>query len=147
MASADPKQKTKIAWQMLKKSDGYSASGVHYDPISAYKILEQRKAAGDAEAMWILGLCKEFGWGTKMDIKQAEALYALSSKKGNAVGTFLTSKEGKIRGSLVIRRECLLKKHLHSFPSPLVFDNCCLLFFQGLDMIILILLLLLKEVQ
>ena len=56
----------------------------------AVKLLEEGVEQDDAEAMWILGVCKAFGLGTKQNVDQAEELYRKSSDKGNEVGLFLT---------------------------------------------------------
>jgi len=53
------------------------------------KKLEQQAKKGDTEAMWKLGLCKEFEIGTKEDKKEAETLYETSSEGGNPTGVIL----------------------------------------------------------
>ena len=44
---------------------------------------------GDSEAMWKLGLCKEYGLGTKQSVREAESLHEESSDCGNPIGIIL----------------------------------------------------------
>ena len=45
------------------------------DADAAVALLETKVKNGDAEAMWMLGVCCEFGMGTKQDVERAEQLY------------------------------------------------------------------------
>jgi len=54
------------------------------------KKLEQQVKKGDTEAMWKLGLCKDFGMGTKLNKRIAESLYEESSFGGNPTGIILS---------------------------------------------------------
>ena len=78
------------------KLGGHGSARKNVD--EAVHLLEERAKAGDGEAMWMLGLCKEYGIGTKKDLKRAENLYRRSRKTGNRTGEILASKEKKIRG-------------------------------------------------
>ena len=54
----------------------------------------------DSEAMWMLGLCYEYGMGCEQDIEKAELFYKRCQEAGNAVGEFFVEKrEGNERGS------------------------------------------------
>ena len=79
--------KTELAWLKLS---GYGDAGRDVD--GAVVLLEERVKAGDGEAMWMLGLCKEYGNGTEKDVEGAEKLYGLSKRAGNAIGGFLALK-------------------------------------------------------
>ena len=43
----------------------------------------------DYEAMWMLGLCCEYGMGIEQNIERAEMLYRESCEGGNALGKFM----------------------------------------------------------
>ena len=92
--SGDESAKTKLAWYKLS-----GLEGVKVDADEAVKLLEERVAAGDSEAMWMLGLCKEYGRGTKQDIEEAKKLYKQSDKSGNEIGKILAVKGWHGRGS------------------------------------------------
>ena len=53
----------------------------------------------DAEAMWMLGLCYEYGRGCGQDLERAEELYGQSCDGGNAIGKFLSENGKGYRGS------------------------------------------------
>ena len=88
--------KTKRAWSLLF---GYKDG--KRDEKKAMIILEGQVKNEDNEAMWILGLCKEYGIGIEQDIKGAEKLYKQSSEHGNEIGKFLASNKHE-RGTLII---------------------------------------------
>ena len=80
----DKKTKTKLAWYEL------SGHGDDDNNLSnAIALLEERVKEGDTEAMWILGLCNEFGIGIERDKKQAELLYCQSKDGRNEIGKIL----------------------------------------------------------
>ena len=84
MDNGNVKAKTKVAF--------YKLSGlgcVEVDEEGAVVLLEERAKDGDSEAMWMLGLCCEYGKGTEQDYKTAKMLYMQSCTAGNAVGNFL----------------------------------------------------------
>ena len=83
----DESAKTKLAWYKLS-----GLEGVKVDADEAVKLLEERVVAGDSEAMWMLGLCKEYGRGTKQDIEEADKLYKQSNESGNEIGKILAWK-------------------------------------------------------
>ena len=72
------KAKTKLAWYKLS---GYG--GVEVDIDNGFKLLEERVKDKDSEAMWMLGLCYEYGMGCEQDLSLAESLYDQSSKNKN----------------------------------------------------------------
>ena len=79
--------KTHLAWLTLS-----GCEGTEKNEKKAVKMLEERVKDKDVEAMWILGLCKEYGLGTKQDVRGAKDLFKKSSEGGNKVGQFLMSK-------------------------------------------------------
>ena len=94
--------KTKVAWYKLSWF-----GGAEDDAIEAVKLLEERVKEKDGEAMWMLGLCKEYGRGIERDIEGAEELYKESKEAGNEIGEILVEKEWWRRGSGKMRIECL----------------------------------------
>ena len=90
----DESGKTKLAWYKLS-----GIEGVKVEADEAVKLLEERVGAGDSEAMWMLGLCKEYGRGTKQDIEEAEKLYKQSKERRNRIGKILAWKGEYGRGS------------------------------------------------
>jgi len=55
---------------------------------------------GDCEAVWMLGLCCEYGMGIEQDVERAEVLYQESCKGGNKM--FLMKNGSGGRGSGVM---------------------------------------------
>ena len=105
--------KTELAWFMLS-----GCGGAEIDEEGAFALLEERVADNDVEAMWMKGICKEFGIGCEQDVEEAELLYQQSCINGNAIGKFLSENGRNIRGSgffkysfslLRIRSDCFLK--------------------------------------
>ena len=96
----DESGKTKLAWYKLS-----GLEGVKVDADEAVKLLEERVKDRDSEAMWMLGLCKEYGRGTKQDIEEAEKLYEQSNESGNEIGKILAEKGewGRESGEMKIR--------------------------------------------
>ena len=72
--------------------------GAKVDVDGAVKLLEERVKEKDGEAMWMLGLCKEYGRGIERDIEGAKKLYKESKETGNEIGEILLWKGGKGRG-------------------------------------------------
>ena len=81
--------KTKLAWYKLS-----GMGGAKVDVDGAVKLLEERVKDRDGEAMWMLGLCKEYGRGIEQDISGAERLYEQSKAFGNDVGKILSRNVG-----------------------------------------------------
>ena len=92
--------KTKLAWYKLSGVGGYEI-----DADEAVVLLEERVKDKDAEAMWMLGVCNEFGRGCEQDISRAEMLYKQSSGKRNKIGKILveSKSEEHSRGSGYLR--------------------------------------------
>ena len=85
----DESAKTKLAWLKLS-----GVGGCEVDEDGSAELLEERVKEGDGEAMWMLGVCNEYGRGTDQDIARAELLYKQSSERGNKIGElFETQKE------------------------------------------------------
>ena len=94
----DAAAKTKLAWYLLS---GYC--GAKVDADEAVALLEERVKEDDAEAMWMLGLCCEYGNGTEQDLERAETLYKQSSDKENEIGSYFAENEGDGRGNGILR--------------------------------------------
>ncbi len=86
--------KTKLAWYKL-----CGLEGTKKNVDEAVALLKERVKKKDGEAMWMLGICKEYGIGTEEDIEGAEKLYSESSKRGNVRGEILMTKREYGRGS------------------------------------------------
>ena len=82
--------KTKLAWFLLS-----GCGGAEIDKDKAFQLLEERVEEQDSEAMWMLGLCYEYGMGCEQDIEKAELLYKRCQEAGNAVGEFFVEKREK----------------------------------------------------
>jgi len=67
----DKSAKTKIKLAMFKLS---GQGGAEIDEKGAFKLLAEAQNT-DKEALWMLGLCYEFGLGTEQDCKRAEVIY------------------------------------------------------------------------
>ena len=91
----DESAKTKLAWLMLS-----GLGGAEVDEEGAVALLEERvKAGDDSDAMWMLGVCYEYGRGIEQDVEQAEMSYEQSSEKGNKIGAFFVSHKDCERAS------------------------------------------------
>ena len=95
--SSDNKAKTKLAWYKLT-----GCGGAEIDKEGAVELLEERVKDEDVEAMWMLGLCYEYGMGCEQNIKEAEKLYKQCCDNGNAIGKFLNENGKNRRGSGVM---------------------------------------------
>ena len=83
--------KTKLAWFLLS---GYG--GAEDDADSAVALLEGQVKRGDPEAMWLLGVCCEFGIGTEQNLVRAYSLFAQSRERNSFIGGVLVE-NGEIR--------------------------------------------------
>ena len=105
----DNKAKTNLAWYKLS---GYG--GVEIDMKNAFVLLEERVEDEDIEAMWMLGLCYEYGMGCEQDLEKAELLYKQSSDNGSVIGKFLFENGKYERGCGIMiaqsDRQSLLKE-------------------------------------
>ena len=97
--SGDNKAKTKLARYKLS-----GCGGTEVDEDEAVALLEERRKDKDAEAMWMLELCYEYGIGCDQDIEEAEMLNKQSCEGGSVIGKFLAvnGKENE-RGSEVMK--------------------------------------------
>ena len=95
----DNSAKTKMAWLLLSGNGGADT-----DEDKAVALLEERVKDRDSEAMWMLGLCNEYGIGTEQDVRHAESLYKQSSERGNAIGFFFADEtKNPRRGGGILR--------------------------------------------
>ena len=96
--SGDNKAKTKLAYYKLS---GYG--GCEIDVDEAVVLLKERVEDKDTDAMWLLGLCYEYGMGVKQDLKQADSLYQQSCDDGgNEIGGFFVYNSIDARGTGVM---------------------------------------------
>ena len=95
--SGDNKAKTKLAYYKLS---GYGGCDIDVD--EAVVLLKERVKDKDTEAMWLLGLCYEYGMGCEQDLKQAESLYKQSKDGGNVIGKVFAENRSHIRGTGVM---------------------------------------------
>ena len=96
----DESAKTKLAWYKLS-----GVGGCKIDANGAVELLEERVKENDSEAMWMLGICYEFGRGCEQDIERAEELYKQSGDGGNDIGKILVDNKSEehLRGSGYLR--------------------------------------------
>ena len=66
--------------------------GMARDAEAAVALLEEKVKDGDAEAMWMLGVCCEFGIGTEQNVERSEQLYERGVEQGNATANLLMGK-------------------------------------------------------
>ena len=97
----DVSAKTYIAFCKLT-----GRGGAEKDVDGAVAFLKERAEAFDEEAMWMLGLCYEFGIGVEKDVKEAERLYRDAHYSPVAM-FFLANKKHEI-GSTIMEIEGLL---------------------------------------
>ena len=102
MNEGNEKSKTKVAFYKLS-----GRGGAEYDADGAVVLLEERVKDKDIEAMWMLGLCYEYGIGTEQDIKRAGSLYIQSRDGGSIVGKLILENGAYERGSEKRRIESL----------------------------------------
>ena len=102
--TGDVKAKTKLAWFLLS---GFGGATVDVD--EAVALLEERVKDKDAEAMWMLGLCYEYGMGCEQDFERAEELYKQSCEGGSVIGMFLMKNGKDKRGTGIMKVNSLLK--------------------------------------
>ena len=89
--------KTRVAFHKLS-----GLGGIVVDEDEAVALLEERVKDHDSEAMWLLGLCCEYGRGIKQDTERAELLYKRSCEAGNQAGKILVDNNENERGSGVM---------------------------------------------
>ena len=70
--------------------------------------MKERVEDKDTDAMWILGLCYEYGMGCEQDLKEAESLYQRSCDGGNEIGEFFVKYGKDKRGTGIMTANCLL---------------------------------------
>lgn len=75
--------------------------------------LEEGVRDGDAEAMWLLGVCCEHGVGTEQNLTRARELYQASQEKGCRTGAFFM--ECSNRNGLGSRKLDLKSLSSHEF--------------------------------
>ena len=95
----DNKAKTKLAWFLLS-----GRGGATVDADRAVVLLEERVKDGDDEAMWMLGLCNEYGIGTERNVERAGSLY---ERSGSVSGKLLAENDegGRGSGNMIVKSE------------------------------------------
>ena len=83
MESGYNRAKIKLAWYKLS-----GCGGCEIDVDGAVALLKERVKDKDTDAMWMLGLCNEFGMGCEQDIEEAQRLYKQCKDGGNVIGQF-----------------------------------------------------------
>ena len=98
--SGDNKAKIKLAWYKLS-----GRGGAEVDEDGAVALLEERAGGEDkdAEAMWMLGMCCEYGMGCEQDLERAESHYKQSDECRSVIGKFLVENGGDERGCGVMK--------------------------------------------
>ena len=96
----DEKAKTKLAWLMLS-----GLGGAAVDEDGAVALLEERVKERDSDAMWILGVCYEFGLGIEQDIERAKILFQQSSDEWNKIGEMFLWRKENGRGDGYLRMD------------------------------------------
>ena len=94
----DNRSKTKLAWYLLS-----GRGGAKIDEDRAVMLLKEQVKDKDSEAMWMLGLCYEYGIGCEQDIPKAETLYKESEESGNVIGELLKNNEERGSGILKVK--------------------------------------------
>ena len=84
----DEEEKTNLAWFKLS-----GRGGSDVDEDWAVTLLEEQVECLDPKAMWMLGLCKEFGMGTDQSLGAADKYYERSCNRKNEIGSFLRSRD------------------------------------------------------
>ena len=100
--SGDNKAKTKLAWYKLS-----GCGKCEIDVDGAVALLEERVEDKDTDAMWMLGLCNEFGLGCEQDVEKAERLYEQCKDCGNVIGRFFVQFGKDKRGTGIMNAQRL----------------------------------------
>ena len=92
--NGDNKAKTKLAYYKLS---GYGGCEIDVDEVVV--LLKERVKDKDTEAMWLLGLCYEYGMGCEQDLKRADSLYKQSYDGRSDIGEFFVLNGKDKRGT------------------------------------------------
>ena len=85
------KAETEKALWMLEGRNGMAR-----DADGAVVVLQQQvDEHHDAQAMWLLGLCCEYGMGTEQDTQLAEQLFQQAAQQGDETAKLLVELENK----------------------------------------------------
>ncbi len=99
----DEKAKTKLAWYKLS-----GCGNAEVDEDYAFALLTERVKDKDPDAMWMLGLCYEYGMGCEKDYDESESLYRRSSERRSVIGQFLAENEEETGCGVMKKRYSLL---------------------------------------
>ena len=88
----EPTNTEKALWQLE------GSHGQERDPDTAVVLLEERAKDNDHEAMWILGVCCEYGMGTEKNVKRAEQLYKRAAQLKNTKAKMMQNQLSNRRG-------------------------------------------------
>jgi len=93
------------------------------DITGAIPILDECVKTGDRDALWMMGICFEYGMGVPKDIERAVALYNQSKDLGSIIGKFMSGLNPDFRGKLeysflLMVEEELLKVLIVSTITP-----------------------------
>ena len=92
--SGDNKAKTKLAYYKLS-----GCGDAEVDKDGAVLLLLECVKDKDLEAMWMLGICYEYGIGCEQNVEEAERLYKECWDGGNLIGKFIFENGKDKRGS------------------------------------------------
>ena len=88
---------TQLAWNKLA-----GQGGVPLDPVGAIPLLKERAMQNDSDALWILGICSEYGIGCEKNLVEANMFYNVSYSLGSPIGSLLAFYGGDGRGSKIM---------------------------------------------
>ena len=88
-------------------------------------LANKHRNNNNADAMWMLGVCCEFGIGTEQDVHRAEQLFESAAQQGNTTAMLLTDKlkNKNGRGCMEISgfpKTTKLSLKRHFFPNVLL---------------------------
>ena len=118
----DTEAKVVLAWLKLQ-----GRGSAKMDKEGGYQLLEECVALEDSDAMWLLGICNEYGLGCKQNIERAKDLYAKSCSNGNPLGTLLAKDRKDSVGSIDVVMKGLLKA-LSIWYVNIKFDEILVIF-------------------
>ena len=107
LAKLVPKAQSTRGLKALRMLEG--SHGMARDADGAVALLKHSVArTRDNEAMWMLGVCCEFGIGTEQDVHRAEQLFKSAAQQGNTTAMLLTDKlkNKKGKGCMEMDLEC-----------------------------------------
>ena len=87
----------KALW-MLEGSHGMTRDADGAVVLLEDLVNKQHNKHCNADAMWMLGVCCEFGIGTEQDVHRAEQLFESAAQQGNTTAKLLMDKLENMNG-------------------------------------------------